>query len=136
MAGHGTNQWKKLGDGSTPSEDPGIGLGHIVSIRTYNYVFVSLICLTLITVWVATHDLGALNVIIAMLIATVKATVVALLFMHLNYENKLIWMIVVYPVFILGLMLLGTVGDASVKEKVVPIRAQIASSASPVSSGH
>lgn len=124
--GHGSKEWKRLGDGTLPSEEPGVGLGHIVSLRTYNVVFASLVALTIITVWAATHDFGVMNIVIAMLIATIKAGTVTLLFMHLKYENKLVWMIVCYPIFILGLMLIGTVGDNAVKDKVLPLRQTLA----------
>ena len=40
-AGHGT--WKRLGDGSLPTEEQDEGLGHIVPVSTYNAVFLSLL---------------------------------------------------------------------------------------------
>jgi caa(3)-type oxidase, subunit IV len=115
MGSHGN--WKPLGDGSLTPQDPDKGLGHIVPIRTYNTIFLSLIALTAFTVGIATVDLGWANLPVALAIATLKAGIVTLFFMHMNYENKLIWGIVIYPIFIWLLMVLGTLGDESVKNK-------------------
>lgn len=120
MASHG-KEWKRLGDGSLPTEDQQKGLGHIVSIQTYKAVLYSLLMLTFITLWAAMHEFGVLNLPIALLIASVKATLVGMFFMHLNFESKILWAIAIYPFFILGLMILGTLGDTSVKERPVPL---------------
>lgn len=50
-------------------------------------VFITLLVLTAATVMVTWIDLGPLNLIIAMAIATVKAGLVALFFMHLIYDH-------------------------------------------------
>lgn len=46
-----------------------------------------LVLLTGVTVWVAGIDLGFLNVVAALTVATCKALLVVLFFMHLKYEN-------------------------------------------------
>ena len=119
MAKH-DKEWQRLGDGKLITEDAMVGLGHIVSIDVYRGVFISLIALTFITVWAAFQDFGVFNLFVAFGIASVKAGVVTLLFMHLNYENKIIWGIVIYPIFIFLLILAGTLGDASVKVQPIP----------------
>jgi xanthine/uracil/vitamin C permease (AzgA family) len=53
-------------------------------------------------------------------IASVKAGIVTLIFMHLNYESKIIWGIVIYPIFIFILLVAGTLGDNSLKKQPVP----------------
>lgn len=116
MGSHG--HWEPLGDGSLTPQDPDKGLGHIVPIKTYNTIYWSLIALTAITVAIATVDLGWATLPVAIGIATFKAGIVTLFFMHLNYENKLIWGIVIYPIFVWLLMVLGTLGDESVKQRV------------------
>lgn len=118
--GSSHKEWKRLGDGSLPTEDQDVGLGHIVSIRTYSSVFFSLILLTGVTVWAATQEFGALNLPVALLIAATKAGIVTLFFMHLNFEGKIIWGIVIYPLFIFVLILAGTLGDRSVKRTMTP----------------
>lgn len=61
---------------------------HILPFSLYVKIFLSLLVLTVITVLVAQFDFGSLNTLIAMLVATVKATLVALYFMHLKYDDK------------------------------------------------
>ena len=60
-------------------------------MRAYITVFVVLMVLTLLTVWVSSLRLGIrLAVTVALGIATVKASLVAGVFMHLSTEKKLI----------------------------------------------
>ena len=122
---HSHEEWQRLGDGSLLTEDADIGLGHIVSLGTYAGVYFSLILLTIITVWAAFQDFGVFNLFVAMGIATAKAGVVTLMFMHLNYESKIVWGIVIYPLFIFVLILAGTLGDASVKKNAKPLHEQL-----------
>ena len=50
-------------------------------------VLAALLVLTAVTVMVSTIDLGILNIWIALLIASFKASLVLLFFMHLKYES-------------------------------------------------
>ena len=122
--GHGNLEWKKLSKESIPAEDMEPGLGHIVPVSTYNVIFASLIGLTVITVWAAFQDFGMFSVAVALLIATVKAAVVTLYFMHLNWEHEIVWGIVIYPLFILALILGANIGDVAEKEKIVPMHVE------------
>ncbi|MDX2129689.1 MAG: cytochrome C oxidase subunit IV family protein [Chloroherpetonaceae bacterium] len=61
---------------------------HILPLKLYLMVGGALLFLTVITVWVAQFDFGALNLIVAMTVATIKAGLVAAFFMHLYYDNK------------------------------------------------
>ena len=45
--------------------------------------------MTGVTVWVAYLDFGAMNIVIALAIATFKASLVVLYFMHVKYASKL-----------------------------------------------
>ncbi|MBI4237049.1 MAG: c-type cytochrome [Deltaproteobacteria bacterium] len=54
----------------------------------YVRVWLALLILTAITVGVAYQDYGVMNIFVAMLIATIKAALVILFFMHLKYDNK------------------------------------------------
>ena len=119
MAHH--EKWKRLGSGELLAQDADEGLGHIVPISVYNTVFVTLIFLTFATVWAATLDVSEdSHIIIALVIAFIKAVAVVAIFMHLKFEGKLLLGISIYPFFILALMILGTTGDAVVKREVVP----------------
>lgn len=82
---------------------------HISSYREHFGTWVALILLTLMTVFVSAFgaDLSSLTVATAMLIATIKALIVALYFMHLKYEPKIYraWIIVVMALFVFFLFM-------------------------------
>ncbi len=59
---------------------------HIVPLKIYLAVAAALLVLTAITVAVSFVHLGSLNIVIALLIAGIKASLVLLFFMHLRYE--------------------------------------------------
>lgn len=61
---------------------------HVLPLKVYINVFVTLLFLTALTVLVAQFDFGSFNAFIAMGVATVKATLVAMYFMHLKYDDK------------------------------------------------
>ena len=63
---------------------------HIVQKKTYFAIFFTLMALTVTTVWVATIDLGPLNVVAALVIAACKATLVLLFFMHVRTSPRII----------------------------------------------
>jgi cytochrome c oxidase subunit IV len=70
-------------------------IAHVAPIKVLLGTFGALIVLTVLTVLAIKIDAGALNIWIAMGIATVKALLVALFFMHLAYDrpfNGLIFM--------------------------------------------
>ncbi len=77
-------------------------------VRVYMIVFATLAALTVVTWAVAYLDLGLVGAIaIALLIATVKASLVACYFMHLISEKKLIFLVLAFTVFFfIGLLLL------------------------------
>lgn len=56
----------------------------------YVLAWVALMILTAITVTVAGMHLGKLSVLTAVVIATVKASVVLYIFMHLKHESKML----------------------------------------------
>ena len=45
---------------------------HITPLRTYLIIAATLLFLSGVTVWVSYVDLGALNIVVAMLVATLK----------------------------------------------------------------
>jgi len=62
---------------------------HIVPYRIFIIVWLVLLALTGITVAAAQFNLGALNVWVALGIATLKAGLVIAFFMHMKYETPL-----------------------------------------------
>ena len=65
------------------------GPGHIVSPMILVGTLVALLVLTFITVAVTWVNLGEFNLWIAMIIATIKATLVVLFFMHLYWDKPI-----------------------------------------------
>ncbi len=63
---------------------------HIVTPLQYTYVFLTLLLFTGITVGAAYVDLKWANPVIALGIASFKAVIVILFFMHVAYQSKLI----------------------------------------------
>ncbi len=78
---------------------------HIVPVPIYVAVFLTLIVLTWVTAFVATVDLGRLNVFVALSIAVFKASLVLLFFMHVKYGTRLTKMIVLSGIYWLVLLL-------------------------------
>ena len=62
---------------------------HIIPLNVYFKVISALMVLTVVTVAASRVDFGAMNTVIAMLIASVKAFLVLSFFMHLKYDDKM-----------------------------------------------
>ena len=85
---------------------------HIVPVRIYVTIFLVLLVGTALTVWAAFIDFPwRLNTIVALTIATVKATFVVLYFMHVRYSARLVWVIVISAFFWMAIMFAFTFAD-------------------------
>ena len=88
---------------------------HAVNVRGYLAVFGSLLALTVITVTVASLNLSeGTTVLVAVSIAAIKATLVAMFFMHLKGEKPMVfWPLALTAVLFAALFafLLWTEGD-------------------------
>ena len=88
---------------------------HIVSRKVYFAVFSALMICTLLTVLAAEADLNhiysGLNVMVALAIASFKASLVVLYFMHLRYSPKRTQLVIIASLFWLGIMLFMTMSD-------------------------
>lgn len=84
---------------------------HIVSPKLYLGIILTLMVLTAVTVGAAYVELGPWNIVVALVIATLKATLVVLYFMHVRYSPGRTKLIVVAGVFWLGLLLFMTLAD-------------------------
>jgi cytochrome c oxidase subunit IV len=80
-------------------------LAHVVDVRVLLAVFAALIVLTAITVAVSYFDFGPFNLMVALGVATIKAALVALWFMHLRYDSGLNAFIFLVGVAFLGLFM-------------------------------
>lgn len=81
------------------------------SYRQYVNIGILLMVLTVITVAAAQFDFGAFNAPIALIIASIKATFVALYFMHLKHEDTMTWIFAGYPLFLLFLLIAFSATD-------------------------
>lgn len=86
---------------------------HIIEYATQLKVLLALFCLTAITVGVSYLDFGALNVWIALTIASCKGALVLLYFMHMKYEGKVLAWSFLGTVFFLGIMISFTFFDVA-----------------------
>lgn len=79
---------------------------HIIPSRTYYAIWILLLILTGVTAGVAKIDLGPLNSVVALVIATSKALIVTLFFMHVKYTSeKLTKVVIVSAIFWLIILL-------------------------------
>jgi cytochrome c oxidase subunit IV len=76
-------------------------------LPTYFAVFIALLVGTGLTVYAASLDLGPFNAPVALTIATIKATLVALLFMHVWHASEKLTKLVVIGALFFLLLLLG-----------------------------
>ncbi len=83
--------------------------------RTGLAVFFALLALTVVTVSVSYVDLGLWNAVVALVIASVKASLVALFFMHLKSEDRLVWDFALVPIVFLALIIFGTLVDTMLR---------------------
>jgi len=85
---------------------------HIMSSKLYYGIWIALLCLTVVTAAVSFIDLGPLNTIVALVIATFKAVLVVLFFMHVKYTSeKLTKIVIVSSIFWLLLLLALSMAD-------------------------
>jgi cytochrome c oxidase subunit 4 len=85
---------------------------HIISRRIYIVIFLTLLVLTATTVAAAFVNLGPMNPIIALAIATIKAVLVVLFFMHVKYTSeKMTKLVLLAGVFWLLLLLALSMAD-------------------------
>ena len=86
-------------------------VGHIIPAKMYVLIWAILMVLTATTVFAATIELHVFNIVLALLIATIKGTLVVLFFMHLRYSTKLTMVTVVASIFWLFILFSLTMTD-------------------------
>ena len=89
------------------TQDHSTELGHVIQFRVYLTILIALLILTAVTVAVSRVDFGAYNTVIAMLVASVKAILVAMFFMHLKFENKYTIGYAAFPLLLLFILIGG-----------------------------
>src|SRR5438309_4833358 len=84
---------------------------HITPLSTYIFVFIALAAGTLLTWFASTVNLGWANTPIALVIATIKAVLVILFFMHVIYSTRLTWVVIVAAFLWLAVLFVLTFAD-------------------------
>ena len=89
---------------------------HIGASSFYWLIWAVLIVATVLTAWIATVDLGAFNTVVALIIASCKALIVVLFFMHVKYTSeKMTKAVLIAAVFWLIIMLVLSLSDYSTR---------------------
>src|SRR5260370_16124288 len=97
---------------------------HIVSPKVYAAILTALLVGTVLTVEAAKVNLGPLNIVVALTIATVKMTLVILFFMHGKYSSRRTQLVIVAGFFWLAIKLGATLQDYSTRH-AEPSRSQL-----------
>jgi caa(3)-type oxidase subunit IV len=101
--------------GHAPDHDDGAVHVHIAPSRFYWAIFGALVCLTLLTVKVSYYDFGSANIVIALVIASMKASLVAAFFMHLRHDKLFNTLAFLAAFLFLALFILLTYDDVGVR---------------------
>ena len=92
---------------------------HVTGPKTYGAVLAALFVLTVITVAASYVDFGAMNTVVALIIASIKGSLVALFFMHLRHD-KFNAVIFVGGLLFLAVFLIWTMFDIGTRTTVLP----------------
>jgi cytochrome c oxidase subunit 4 len=88
------------------------GLSHVISPVVLVTVFALLMLLTLITVGITHFDFGyKVNLVVALTIAVIKATLVIAYFMHLRYDSLFYTAIIGISLVFIGVFIVTTIID-------------------------
>jgi cytochrome c oxidase subunit 4 len=85
--------------------------GHVAPLKLYFGIFGILMVGTALTVVVAFFDLGPLNNVVMLTIASVKALFVILYFMHVRWSSRLTWVVAASGFFWLLILFSFTMTD-------------------------
>jgi cytochrome c oxidase subunit 4 len=64
---------------------------HVMPLSLYYMIFAILLALLILTVAIAEFDLGSMGLAVAMIIATIKAILILMYFMHVKFSPPLVW---------------------------------------------
>ena len=85
---------------------------HISSVKLYVTIWLALLVGTGLTVFASTLDLGPFNAIVALAIASTKAVLVILFFMHVKYAHeKMTKLVILTAIFFFLILLALTMAD-------------------------
>ena len=108
---------------------------HITPLSIYISVFAALLFCTFLTLLTARPDIfhidpswfdfGSFNIVLAMLIASFKASLVLMIFMHLLYDNKLNMALILGSVLCVGIFISITMLDVNKRQLIYDIRGKL-----------
>jgi cytochrome c oxidase subunit IV len=104
--------------GHDQDPDDGQVHSHVASVQFYVGILAILVAFTLLTVGVASIHLGPLNLAVAIAIASAKATLVVMFFMHLKYDNRFNATIVICSLMFIGVFFAYTMNDTDTRGEV------------------
>ena len=84
---------------------------HIPPVSLYYWVFAALVVGTVLTVAAARVDFGLLNNVVMLAIASTKALLVILFFMHVRWSSRLTWVVAGSGFFFLLILFSITMSD-------------------------
>lgn len=116
-------------DLSSPPQDSALRQGnehqegghHVDPLWLYLVIFGGLLVMTVVTVGASFIDFGAANTIIAVIIATIKASLVAVFFMHLRHDKPFHALVLVSGLLFLSFLFLFTLSDDGTRNNVDPM---------------
>jgi cytochrome c oxidase subunit 4 len=94
------------------------------TVRTYLVVFAALLLLLVATVAVAEIDLGPFNFSLAVAIASMKALLILLYFMHVRYSTPLVWLVAGAGFFWLAILVGLTLSDYFTRDAIAALHDQ------------
>jgi len=109
-----------MSDAHAHAIDDGTVHVHISSAKFYVGIFLVLVMLTLLTVGVSYIHLGPLNLVVAVVIASIKASLVVMFFMHLKYDTKFNALIFVCSLMFIGVFFAYTFNDTEHRGELDP----------------
>jgi cytochrome c oxidase subunit 4 len=90
--------------------------GTAVNVKT----LIALLILTAVTIGVSYIDLGNGNVVVALFIATIKASLVVLFFMHLRWDKPVYGIVAMAGFLFLGIFLMFDLMDQETRNYYLP----------------
>ncbi len=92
-----------------------MGHHHVSSSAMFMNVLIALLILTVITVAASRVDFGAANLLIAMVIASIKASLVMAFFMHLKWDTAINKIVFLSSFLFLSLLFIFTLSDQATR---------------------
>lgn len=100
--------------------DDGAVHAHISPVGFYVAIFLGLLLLTVATVGQSYVDLGELNIVFVIVIATLKASLVVTFFMHLKWDDKFHALMLIGSLFFIGIFFVYTMNDTNYRGELDP----------------